>query len=61
MLYHDPLEEFRRHPGIPNPLWVDHDNRPSFADAQARRFASFCPVGAKEKPFALKEPGKQGI
>ena len=57
----DALEQPWRHAGIPDTFRIDHDNRPTGADAKTRRLAAFYALGSKEQAFPMKEPSKLRI
>jgi len=61
VLHHDSLQQCRRHPSVPDPFGIHHQDRSPFADAEAGGFAPFHAGGAKEEPFALEELGKEGV
>jgi hypothetical protein len=55
VLHNDSFQETGIHVPIPDSLRVHDDNRPTAADTEAGRFASFDAAGAEEESFALEE------
>jgi hypothetical protein len=49
------FQENGRYLAVPHPLGVHDDNRPTTADTEAGRFASFDATGPEKQSFALQE------
>jgi hypothetical protein len=55
VLDHDPFEERRCHPAIPNALWIDHYDRTTGAHAEAWSLATLNALGAEQESLPLQK------
>ena len=61
MLNDDALEKRGRHPRVPNSIRIYHNDRPSFTDAEARRFPAFHAAWTEEQSLSLQQARKEAI
>jgi hypothetical protein len=61
MLYHDALQQLRRHPRIPDAFGIYDDDWSGSTHTQTRRLTTLYSLRPEEKIFALQELGEQRI
>lgn len=58
VLLHNAFHERRRHPGIPNPLWVYDRDGAALTNAQARHFRALYPIRPEQQILTLQQSGQ---
>ena len=61
MLDDNALQQGRRHPGVPNAVWVDDDDWATAANPQTWCFSALDAGRTKKEPFPAKEVWKHAI
>src|ERR1700694_4403216 len=61
VLDHDSLQQRGSNLGVPGSFWIDDNNRPVAADAEAGRFTALDALRAEEQILALQKAGEQRI
>ncbi len=57
----DSLQQRRCNVGVPDAFGIHHDDRPSGADAQARRLAALHAIGSEQQIFSLEQLREQAV
>jgi hypothetical protein len=61
VLDHDPFEQRRGDPGVPDRIRIHDDDGTAGANSQAWRLPSLHSTGPEQQPFTLKQVRQQGI